>query len=490
MHQPYYYAEQKSRANALFVPLLILAHILIFSFSVTASNFPTKSFAHVLLGIIFSCVAACATLMYSKSNVPKLIAWFLVATCTFKLPICLIAPETTFLAVVPLEGKLLAELVCSKFFWFSLGFLGYAVGAIAASRFLWNMADPRKRDVQMAMPEKGFFMLLVLYGCLQFMRGFLLIVLQIGAPNVEGREFLIPKLAGILNILGTRGLLVVVAALLAWALARKSFSALLLAGLAGLTYAGVEMAGGWRSGLYYYGLCGCWIFLASEPSKLKNRLKPIAVGFAIAALLLFIPVMDFRHHLRRGMTQGEAFKAVLEFKSDDERNFGDKFHTIVRRFNGIDLYFAASYGSEDAPQGLMSLYNGAASQFFTFGILGTPEEAITMQGMTYWGGIAIALGDQWLWFMGVVLGVVIGGIPVLSRTLFYSPMMRTTFESVSTITLLHLAMGNVAFMLYFKELLTIVVVCFIVKLIVGGSRSSPQYYHAGVPYPVAFQQLQ
>ena len=196
-----------SALNQFIIPGIIAAHLIAFSVSVTADNFPAKSFAFVLLGIVFSCVASCATFIYSKSNVPKVVSVFLVATCTLKLPLCLIVPETTFLEVLPLKDKLLGEVVCAKFFWFTSVFLGFSFGAIAASKFFWNMSDPRKRDVQFAMPERGFLLLLILYATIQCMRAYLLLVEKIGAPNVAGREFLIPKLAGILNILGTRGLL-------------------------------------------------------------------------------------------------------------------------------------------------------------------------------------------------------------------------------------------------------------------------------------------
>lgn len=463
-------ASLRARVNTYVVPLLIAAHVIAFSISATSGNFPAKSFAHVLLGMIFSCVAACTTLLYARSNVPKFIAAFVVATCTLKLPICLIVPETTFLEAIPLDGKLLAEVVCAKFFWFSVGFMGYALGAIFGSRFFWNMSDPAKRDSQLSMPEKGFVLLLILYCIVQVMRAFLLIKLKIGAPNVVSQELLIPKLSGILNIVGTRGLLILVSGLLAWSLARKSYLALFVSALAALTYAGVEMAGGWRSGLYYYGLCGSWVFLASEPSKLKNRLKPFAIGFVVLAFLMFVPVMDYRHNINRGMSQGEAVRAVLEGRQDDERNLWDKIHKIIRRFNGIDLYIVASHGSQDAPMGAMSLLNGSASKFFTFGLLGTPDEAVTTQGITYWGAIAIAIGDQWLAPAGFVLGAVVGGLPIFCRRWFYSPIMRSVYECNVTIVLLAATMGNGAFPLYAKELLISFLMCMLYKLVVTTDR--------------------
>lgn len=484
MQQPYYNQESKAGINAYLIPALMVAHLVAFTFSVTSDNFPSKSFAFVVLGVLFSCLASCITLLYSKSNVPKVIAFFIVATCTLKLPLCLIVPETTFLEVLPLKEKLLAEVVCAKFFWFSLGFLGFAFGAIIASRFFWNMSDPNKRDVRMALPERGFILLLILYATIQSMRAYLLLVEQIGAPNVAGRELLIPKLAGILNILGTRGLLIVTVGLMAWALSRRSFLALIIASCAALGYAGVEMAGGWRSGLYFYALCGSWVFLAAEPSKMKSRLKPFAIGFVTMSFLLFIPVMDFRHSLNAGMTQSEAFRAVLEGRQGDERDLAEKFHKIVRRFNGIDLYMTASYGSEDQKLGFMSLFNGAASNFFTFGILGTPEEAVTTQGITLWGSISIALGDQWLAFAGFVAGAVVGGLPILCRRWFHTPVMRSVYESTVTITLLGVLMGNGAFMLYSKELLIGFLVTMLFKFVAASQPAPPAYYPQGqMHYP-------
>ena len=271
---------------------------------------------------------------------------------------------------------------------------------------------------------------------------------------------------------------------MAWALSRRSFIALIIASGAALVYAGVEMAGGWRSGLYYYALCGTWVFLASEPSKLKNRLKPFAVGFIAAAILLFVPVMDFRHNLNAGMTQSEAFMAVIEGRQGDERDLAEKFHKIVRRFNGIDLYMTASYGSEDHKLGFMSLFNGAASNFFTFGILGTPEEAVTTQGITLWGSISIALGDQWLAFAGLIAGAVVGGLPIFCRRWFHTPVMRSVYESTVTITLLSVFMGNGAFMLYSKELLIGFSVTMLFKFVAASQPAPPTYYPQGqMQYP-------
>ena len=474
MHQHPAFTQQSPALGRLVVPGIIIAHLFAFSASVTAANFPTKSFALVLLGIMFSCVASCATFIYSKSNVPKVVSVFLVATCTLKLPLCLTVPETTFLEVLPLKDKLLSEVVCAKFFWFSLGFLGFSVGAIAASRFFWNMLDPRKRDMHLDLPERGFVTLLFAYGTIQCMRAYLLLVLQIGAPNIEGREFLVPKLAGILNILGTRGLFVLVTALLAWALARRSILALLFAVLAGMGYAGVEMAGGWRSGLYYYVLCGLWVYFSAEPSKLKDRLKPFALGLVVLAVVLFVPIMDYRNNLNRGMSQTEAVRAVLEGTNDNERDLSDKFYKIVRRFNGLDLYVVASHGSEGMKLGAMSLFNGRASQLFTFGILGTPEGAVTTSGMTIWGSIAIAFGDAWEWLGGLLVGVLVGGLPVFCRRWFHSSLMRTTFECSVTITILAIVMGNGALGLYSKQLVGTYLVCLFVKFLTS-TESFPAF---------------
>jgi len=484
MHSPNDFLANKSAINKYIVPLMVLVHIVIFSICVTSKGFATQSFVHVFIGLLFSCVATVTTILYAKSNVPKFVAVFLVATCTVKLPLCLIIPEQTFLSLIPLEGTQLSQLISERYFFYSLGLLGFSAGAIFVSRFFWNLSDPAKRDMRISLPEKGFIAILMFYLSLQSMRAVLLLVMHIGAPSVVTRELFIPKLAGVLNILGTRGLLLVTSGLLAWALSRRSYSALAIAMTAAVTYAFVELAGGWRSGMYYYMLVGAWIFLAAEPSKLKNRLKPFAIGFVILALLLFIPVMDYRNRLRQGMTPGQAFQAVIALRQDaDQGGIVDKFHRITRRFNGLDLYIVASYGSNDQAMGFMSLINGSASRFFTHGLLGVPEEAVSTSGMTYWGSMSIAIGDKWLWFGGLMLGAFTGGFPMITRHWFYSPTMRTLYEANITITLLHLTMGNGAFLLYSKELLISFFVCIMFRFLATTQQSSAYYVPTQAQYP-------
>ncbi len=475
MLPPNYYATQKSDYSKYLIPFMMLVHVIVFSLCVTSKGFPSQSFVHLIMGTLASCLAVCTTLLFSKSNVPKFIALFIVGTVLGKLPFCLIIPHETFLVHIPLQGKQLAQVVCERFFFLNLGFLGFAAGAVFASRLFWSITDPRKRDTTMSLPEKSFVLILLLYLGIQSMRAFLLLGMQIGAPSVVTREIFIPKLAGFLNILGSRGLLLVTTGLLAWALSRRSYFALAIAILAGLTYVFVEMAGGWRSGMFYYAICGTWIFLAAEPSKLKSRLKPLAIAFAIAGVFLFMPVLDYRNQLRMGKSPTQALQAVLKSTQVDSRSAEDTFYKISRRINGLDLYVVASYGARDHALGFISLLNGAASSFFTFGLLGVPEGAVTTYGMTYWGSMSIALGDQWLWLMGGLLGMFIGGFPLLCRHWFYSPTMRTLFEANISIILLHLTMGNGAFILYTKEIVIVFAVAIIFKFL-ATQQGSLGYY--------------
>lgn len=483
MYPQYQIPTQQNAWKKYIVPLMIVVHIATFSVCVTSGGFPSQSFVHLIIGMLFSCTATVLTILYAKSNIPKFISMFLVATCTCKLPLCLLTPEQTFLPFTGLEGKQLAIVTVERFFYLSIGVMGFALGSIAASRVFWNLTDVQKREQHFSLPEKGFGLILILYLAIQSMRAFLLLVLQIGAPSVITRELFIPKLAGILNILGTRGLLLVTSGLLAWALSRKSYGALFVSILAALTYAFVEVAGGWRSGMFYYALCGSWVFLAAEPSKLKSRLKPFAIGFVVLAFVMFMPVMEYRNRLRQGMTPGQAIQAVLELRQDDESTFLDRIHPIARRFNGLDLFVLASYGSRNVEMGFMSLITGSASQFFTYGLLQVPEEAVSTSGITYWGSMAIALGDRSLGFMGLLLGMFIGGFPMICRHWFYSPMMRTLFECNITITFLHLTMGNGAFLLYAKEVFILLIVAFVFRFL-ATTQGSPGYYsHSPSHYP-------
>jgi len=483
----YYQTQILPHSSAIqkyLMPLLVLVHVVVFSICITVKGFPSQSFVHLFMGVLFSFLAAGATLKFAKSNVPKFIAAFLVATCTVKLPLCLIVPKETFLRILPLEGPQLAQVTCERYFFFSLGFLGFALGAIFASRFFWNLSDPAKRDAQISMPEKGFWLLITLFLAIQSMRVVLLLFMHIGAPGVVTRELFIPRLAGVLNIIGSRGLLLVTSGLLAWALSRRSFFALGISMLAAITYAFVEIAGGWRSGMYYYILVGMWIFLAAEPSKLKSRLKPFAIGFVVLAILLFVPVIDYRNRLRQGMTPGQAIKSVIEMRQDaDHGGFSENINRLTKRFNGLDLYVVASYESRNQTLGFMSLINGSASRFFTFGILGVPEGVISTYGMTYWGSMSIALGDQWLWFGGLLLGSFIGGFPMLARYWFYSPMMRTLYEANISITFLHLTMGNGALLLYSKELLLSFLVCLLFRHLATTQQSQGYYASNQAQYP-------
>lgn len=456
--------------------LVLLGHVAVFFSCVTAKDFPSSSFVHLFMGLLFSSLACCATFLYTKSAVPKFIAAFIAATFTAKLPLCLISPEQTFLGTIPLENKQLSMLLLEKYFLFSLGFFAFAVGAVVASRFFWNMTDPERRDSKMQAVEKGFMLIVVVCLALQSMRAFLLLVLHVGAPSVVTREIFIPRLAGILNILGSQGLLIFVSGLLALALSRRSFFSLAMAAMAAITYIIVEMAGGWRSGLYYYCVCGSWIFFASQPSEIKNRLKPFAIGFAVFAVVLFVPVMDYRHRINQGMSPAQAVRSVMEGGQHDTGGFSVALYKVAKRFNGLDLFAVASHGAEGHTMGVRSLFNGSASQFFKYGILGIPKEAVTTFGITFWGVVSIAIGDRLLWLAGLIFGLFVGGLPLLCRRWFYAPTMRTVYECNLSIAMLSLAMGNGAFFLYSKELLISFLMCLLFRAIITGSPNRQTHY--------------
>lgn len=461
--------------------LIILMHLAVLAACVLSSNTPPASIAPVLVGVLTSCLATLIVFFFSESAILQVLAIFLALNYTGKLVYVINFPENTYLPILDKEARELTAIICEKYLLFTVSFLAFSLAAVFTSKIAKVIFQNREeRIVQYRV--SGFAAVAITCYCLLALRAFLLLYMKIGAPGVVAVQLGIPYLTGILNFLASKGTLLFVSGLVAMALWKKSPSALMFSLFTALLYVVIDVLGGWRGPLFRMPFCILWLFLAMESSSFKAKLKPILLTTILIPPLLFVPILQYRHMIRKGLQPLEAARASFSFQDVTVKDLSADVGKILNRIIGLDMYVIASHATEERPLGVRRALDPSVGSYFTNEVMGVPEAAITAYACSYWGFWAMLVGDEWLWTGGVLFGIAVGVLSMLFLARSKLHFVKTVIACNLTIYFINFLMANGAIVLYAKEVLMLLLGCILFNWLAynRANNAQPQYLYTNL----------
>ena len=423
-----------------------------------------------LLGGLAMAFAACwMAFAWSNSRIlHMLVAWHSISF-TAKLPLCLYFKDETYLYILGLAAKQTGAIVTENYTYFAAGMLVMVLTTLIVPRiFPWQ----EKLGHQNVIPAPGgIFFLVAIISCIAICFHFIvLFVLGIGRPGMIPRFIFIPGLTGFVALLSRTGVVVAVASLLALAMSRRKFSSFFIAILFVLAYMAVDLASGWRRSLFVVVFCLFWFFLFIADTRLKNRLTPALTAFGILCLLLFGPVMTLRHAmLHKGLQPMDAFRQMVSQEFVMSQDFHQSMHSVIRRFNGLDLFVVCAETFERQPLGAGYLVSGRFSATFTHEVVGVPDDVVAAFGSTLWGVYAGALGKSGIWLCGVFVAMVLIIGEKLCSLAKLHPAALAVCEVSFCMWLFRLTMGSGVLLLAVKDALILFIVLVVFHKLTWGS---------------------
>jgi len=452
--------------------LIILLHVVAFVVCVTSGKNPSTSFVYLALGVGLSCFATLLVFRHSRVPVIQCLAIFLAVNYTGKLGYLIRYPEFTYLPILGKEGPELSAIVYEQYFSFGLAFLAFSIAALVTWRIISVFFQVPDR--QIVQSKVSGFVLLAIASCsLLTLRFVLLHVFKIGLPSVISAQFSIPYVTGILNFLATKGTLLFISGFVAVALHKRSPAAVLFALFTAALYVLNDAAVGWRGPLFHMPFCIAWFVLSMEESRLKSKLKPMLFATLIVLPILFIPIMQYRNMINRGMAPLAAAQASLSFNEINAEDFIADIGKIANRIIGLDMYVIASYATQEEPLGIARVFDLSVGSFFTHEVMRVPKESVTAYASSFWGFWAMLVGDKWLWTGGVALGIAVSCLSALFLCRIQSPYVKTVVGCNLTILFIFFTMANGAIVLYAKETLMLFLGCVVFNWICGRTKPSP-----------------
>ncbi len=414
----------------------------------------------LFIGVASSCLATALVFIFSKSPVLKSIAFFLAANYTGKLVYIINFPENTYLEVLGKEGAELSVIVYDKYLLVAVAFIPFAIASLFVEKIFGVFFRQRSENL-VATKVSGFVAVAIVCYALLTLRAFLLHYMKIGAPGVVAAQLGIPYLTGILIFLASKVALLFVSGLVALALSKRSYGALAFALFTAALYVVIDVAGGWRGPLFRMPFCVMWLYIAIDSSKFKTRLRPLLLTMILLPPLIFVPVLQYRHMLRKGLEPMEAARQAFALENVNADDFIADIGKILNRIIGLDMYVIASHATEDRPLGIGRVLDPSIGNYFTNEIMGVPEEAVTAYSSSYWGFWAMIVGDTWLWTGGLMLGIAVSLLSEFFVNRSKVTFVRTVIGCNVTVYFINFLMANGAILLYAKEALMLLCACLV-----------------------------
>ncbi|MCG8448180.1 MAG: hypothetical protein MI725_01195 [Pirellulales bacterium] len=397
-------SEQMPKYRKWAVWLILIVHLCVFVTSLSAPRFGADGLPFLLLGLLVSCFAGCLAFLRSPSHLLHFFVAWSLATFTTKLPICLHHPEQTNLSMLGLDADEMSPIVLESFAYYALGMLTFVVFTLVLQALF-------PRGKQRMMPEAtpatdNIFGTIRFIAIVTLVYYFvLLFVLNIGRAGIAPPQIFFPGVTGVLHLLGQKTAVVIFTSFLALAVTRSTYTSLFWALAVLAVYAVLNLAAGWRRPLLVIVLCIGWYILLLADKKLQARLKPLMLITIVFSVMLFGPIMAFRHSIIHGhMSPLEAIKELANPEVYVSQDYVQILTKISNRFNGLDLYVVCAHSFEE-PLGPAYLFNGQFHRMFNVDVVGAPEWVVVSFASTVWGFWYAVLGKGMLWSCGAFLAV-------------------------------------------------------------------------------------
>jgi hypothetical protein len=457
---------------------LILGHVLIYIGCIVAVTFfpginvDTKVFYG--LGLAYAGLLAVLLLSYARTSsvveilLCNLLMIYMTVGFAAKLPFMLYFPQALWIVsgLPDYSPAWIVRNLPSTFEIFLIGYSAFVCGMLIY--FVFRQMAVRSPGIrhEFRPPEPyrlGWLTILVV--CLLVGKWLLYQYYLIGSPAVAPRQFPVPYVTGILNILMQQGLLYLVNVGLLHALASKRQRSILLYAFLILVFVGMDVGFSNKQNIVIEPIILLWIFIVNK----KWLSKSTARGAIIAGVLIVavgVPSYKYLNAYRQNLNSGAALSVAVQEATTSPRLSGaNPLIMIYSRIVGLDMVEVASQTSLHQANGGGGLFETNIGNQFKQGI-GIGQQQVVGFAFTQFGRAYAISGYRGMIMYMIIVAIAYFVIFHLAlRYLVKRSASRCVLSAILAIAFLHYTMSGQAPLLTLKTLAVVFVVAFLAEKI-------------------------